>query len=694
MLRFMTVFVLAVVIAVGAAWLFGLNLPHFDKDKGDPNRQLVVGDVAPPETLGSGLYEKVSLARPMVNPEQTTADPVIIFGSTKEVEKMDACAQVPGQILFIGQEVPEGTAQVAGIAPLLQGRVQVALVDVGDSKHYKLFRKLEEGNVVNMDEMVALINPAKAVHAVRTAETKLRAQEAEEYATERISTAADRLFRQAKSLYAQKVIADKEMIDAELTAVKTYGDWVTKRETAKVAAIELTKEKLLLGQHYVLNKLPVRTAIIKEFKRRTGESVKELEPVLHLYAINQLTAEGALELQFKNRVKLGQKVSVEPLRESSPLRVWRAHKKEITAVAPAHHGNEMLAASGSEDGTVCLWSAKYAGPVAALPMGHPVRSLVCAPASAKQNLLIAGLSNGTIVVWDLNTLKLDGSDKPLKVIADQHNGAVTSLAFSPDGRYFASGSADGTIAMWDTTLPDSNFHLYPFDAAHGVASPHNGPVTSLHFTPQCTLVSASSDNTVRIWDLRTKGAVLVGEPMAGRGGAVATLGVSRDGGTLLFDQGKTLQFVTPDGRTIATIQNPGGSTAFETLAEFSPDASLLLTAGGVAEGRLQLWKAPADGKRGAVIRQFVTSEHSPVTSAAFFDAGGKAPLAVSGTKDGIVYLWSIPNADEVKNSRIDNVEVIQISQSADSPRSIQIGVNVPNEDQALIPGQPVTIVIE
>ena len=91
----------------------------------------------------------------------------------------------------------------------------------------------------------------------------------------------------------------------------------------------------------------------------------------------------------------------------------------------------------------------------------------------------------------------------------------------------------------------------------------------------------------------------------------------------------------------------------------------------------------------------MTSERSPVTSAAFFDPdeSGEVKYAVSGTKDGIVYLWQVPTKEEVRTHRIENVTMTQISQNLES-RQIKIGVEIPNVDGKLIPGQPVTIVIE
>jgi len=695
--RFFTILVLAILIGGGIAWQFGLlsSVPNdHTRTEGGTGSTQSTADLA---KLGEPLYAPQPPANPLVNQERRGPDPVVVGGTLTVIEKMDACSRTPGQLLFVGQEIPDGTAQVAGVAPLLQGKVNSALVNLGDMAYHTFYQRLAEGDIIGDNEMVALIDPAKAIHGILEKVTKLSAATAEENSAFEISKAAQRRFDLEVKLWRQGSASEKDREDAGLTAIKSKGDYEAKQGATKVAQIDVRSAKLNLTYHWVENKLPVKKSIVKTIYKRTGEAVKELEPILQLYAIDRLTAEGLVELQFANRLAFGKKVIIEPTVESSPVRVWRSHKKEVTAVAVAYSRANPgpWAASASADGTVCLWDERFQGPIGLLIHSQPVRSLACSPRNAEKHLLVAGLNNGAIAVWDLDTYKSSPDAKPMKVIEGQHGDAVTALAFSPDGQYFASGSADHSIVMWDTKSEASDFRLYPFDRDHGVVSPHTAPVTALHFTPQCTLVSAARDFTLRVWNLRKKGAALIGAPITDRSGTVNALGVSRDGGTMLFDQHKTLQFLMPDGRAVATLQNPAGTIPFNTLAEFSPDASLVLTA-GAGEGRLQLWKAPTDGKRGFELRQFVTSEKSAdVTSAAFFDptTAGEIPYAVTGNKDGIVYLWSIPTPDDVKNHRIENVVLTQINQAVET-RQIRIGAELSNRDGRLIPGQPLTIVIE
>jgi len=94
------------------------------------------------------------------------------------------------------------------------------------------------------------------------------------------------------------------------------------------------------------------------------------------------------------------------------------------------------------------------------------------------------------------------------------------------------------------------------------------------------------------------------------------------------------------------------------------------------------------------VRQFVTTQKSPVTCAAFSPANGGKNFAASGTKDGNVYLWSVPSKEAVDKQRITNVPIQLLENQVSSGRQMRVGVEVQNPDGLLTPGRPVTIVIE
>src|SRR5262249_1006100 len=112
-----------------------------------------------------------------------------------------------------------------------------------------------------------------------------------------------------------------------------------------------------------------------------------------------------------------------------------------------------------------------------------------------------------------------------------HTGPISSVAYAPDGKTLASGSADRTVRVWDVGTAKE---LHRFEGHHGPVaysrdgkrlafvtegnacrlvetvtgkdrlhrSGHLGAITALSFSPDGTrLVSASVDTTLLIWDL-------------------------------------------------------------------------------------------------------------------------------------------------------------------------------------------------
>ena len=56
--------------------------------------------------------------------------------------------------------------------------------------------------------------------------------------------------------------------------------------------------------------------------------------------------------------------------------------------------------------------------------------------------LASGSNDGTVIIWDAN------SGQRLKTLQG-HSESVNSVSWSPDGKYLASGSGDKTIIIWE-----------------------------------------------------------------------------------------------------------------------------------------------------------------------------------------------------------------------------------------------------
>ncbi|MCS7245344.1 MAG: dynamin family protein, partial [candidate division WOR-3 bacterium] len=98
--------------------------------------------------------------------------------------------------------------------------------------------------------------------------------------------------------------------------------------------------------------------------------------------------------------------------------------------------------------------------------------------------LASGSKDKTIKIWSVRDLKEITTLK-------SHNGAVYSVAFSPKGKYLASSGEDGTIKIWSVN-----------DWKEIVNLPHNKPVEAVSFSPdEKYLASIEYGGTIRVWSV-------------------------------------------------------------------------------------------------------------------------------------------------------------------------------------------------
>jgi len=182
------------------------------------------------------------------------------------------------------------------------------------------------------------------------------------------------------------------------------------------------------------------------------------------------------------------------------------------------------------------------GQVATKPV-H-VRSVAYSPDG---KLVATGDGDGNIKICE-------GTTGELLRRTDNSPSEIMCIEFSPDGRFIAAGSSDGGIVVW--TAND----LRKVHSLRG----HEGPVNSVHFGglgELMFLVSASSDGTVRHWNLETghartdahhTGLVIDAIPSPDLGRNVLT--IAFDGTATLTDSG--IQIDHSNHRSY-TIDSPG-----------------------------------------------------------------------------------------------------------------------------------------
>ena len=209
-----------------------------------------------------------------------------------------------------------------------------------------------------------------------------------------------------------------------------------------------------------------------------------------------------------------------------------------------------------------------------------------------------------------------------------HTKWVFSATFSPDGRYIVSASHDNTIRIWDAKTGQQ------------VGSPlvgHQFGVNSANFSPDGRyIVSASWDGTVRLWDAKT--GQQVGNPSVGHTKCVHSAAFSPDGRYIVSaSEDSTVRIW--DAKTVQQVGSPlVGHTNIVRSAAFSPDGRYIVSAS--EDSTIRIW----DAKTGQQVGSPLVGHTKRVNSAAFSPDGR---YIVSGSLDGTVRIWDAKTGQQV-----------------------------------------------
>ncbi len=160
------------------------------------------------------------------------------------------------------------------------------------------------------------------------------------------------------------------------------------------------------------------------------------------------------------------------------LQKYAEHNSLVSAVA--FNPNGRWGISGGFDGVVAAWKVATGEELWRREGLGTITALAVDPAGAF--VLVA--TDRTVQRFELDTGKTLHTHGPVPA-------AVSSLSVSPNGKWFAAGSDDGTVRVWKLGSNQPEF----------VLTGHEGPVRSVVVKDGGRWVlSASTDGSVRLWD--------------------------------------------------------------------------------------------------------------------------------------------------------------------------------------------------
>lgn len=258
----------------------------------------------------------------------------------------------------------------------------------------------------------------------------------------------------------------------------------------------------------------------------------------------------------------------------SSVIVWDANTGNMKFELKGHEGRVNFASfnpqsnkivSGSNDGTIRIWDALVGKELFQIKVDKWIETAVYSPEGNR----IATVAQGTIQLWNsengteiLNIpvhlpeeITFNG-EKSLCFNIDSMQ--INSVYFSPDGKRLVSASNDETVRIWDANTGKELKRLIG----------HHNQVTSASFNPNGqTLLSISSlDGIAIIWDAQT-GKMLLRED---KPYSIRSAAFSNDGKHVIFSSDNDSVYIL-NANTLVEEYCYKANTDVVSYASFSPD---------------------------------------------------------------------------------------------------------------------------
>jgi WD40 repeat protein len=251
--------------------------------------------------------------------------------------------------------------------------------------------------------------------------------------------------------------------------------------------------------------------------------------------------------------------------------------------------------------------------------------------SPDNSTVATGSANGTVTLWDADAFRQVGGYMNTRT-------QPTGVAYSPSGKMIATADANGTLQLWDVA---SHQQIGPSVIAD------KRKIWNTAFSPDGKLLAtAGDDGSARIWSIATRSQL--GPPMTIKGQTVFSVAFSPNG-KLLASGGTDDNARIWDVATHQEVGKPLNTGDAVIHLAFSPNGRILAT--GTYEGTDELWNV-ANHRLIATL-----TTNGGLFGPLAFSPNGK--IIATSSQEGVIQLWNTGTGSEIGQSfEADDMSII------------------------------------
>ncbi|EUC54453.1 vegetative incompatibility protein HET-E-1, putative, partial [Rhizoctonia solani AG-3 Rhs1AP] len=341
--------------------------------------------------------------------------------------------------------------------------------------------------------------------------------------------------------------------------------------------------------------------------------------------------------------------------ENGIIRVWDAYSGQIALPLLVGHPDYVISiavsfdntkiVSGSPDHTICVWEMQNGRPVFD-PIKRHTGTLHTVDFSPNNSFIVAGCTN-MVCVWDSHT----GQSLLAPLL---HKDSIYSVAISPDSTYIAAGLSGGTIQIWDVTSGKAISEL---------STGSKSRVNMLTYSADGTRIISHSESNLEmterllcLFDARNTSAPLNANASLGHTEPISSIDISPNGERIVSGSGDTICVWDPI--TGQLVLGPlTGHTDYVYIVRYSPVGSRFLSCS--EDNTLRQWDAQTGD--GLVVKNPIVDKTSFISAAYSPDGNHIATISY----DAIVCVWSSKTGEQILGLMQGEEEGLSIQFSTD-----------------------------